>query len=73
VVAADVARADRARTVAARLRATGRGVTVVRRTTPRGVRHAVVTLRGVTRARARAERTALVRLGLSPRLELIRT
>lgn len=73
VVAADVARADRARTVAARLRATGRGVNVVRRATPRGTRFVVVTLRGATRARARAERAALVRLGLSPRLELVRS
>ncbi|MFN8122894.1 MAG: SpoIID/LytB domain-containing protein [Thermoleophilia bacterium] len=72
VIAADVRLASRARSVAVRLRATGRRADVTRRATPRGTRYVVVTLRGVTRTRARAERAALRRLGLSPRLELVR-
>ncbi|MCC6831474.1 MAG: SpoIID/LytB domain-containing protein [Thermoleophilia bacterium] len=72
VIAADLRLAGRARSVAVRLRGTGRRADVVRRATPRGTRYVVVTLRGVTRTRARAERVALRRLGLSPRLELVR-
>ena len=74
VVAADVRLAGRARSVAVRLRATGRRATVSRRwTKARGTRFVVVTLRGATPAQARAERAALRRLGLSPRLEAVRS